>query len=69
VVDLGVYSTALGAAQRLSNGNYYFGAGDLPDLSSVMKEFDPSGASVYTLQSSGPEYRSFRMRDLYTPPY
>src|SRR5262249_2253600 len=46
VVDLGVYSAALGAAQRLSNGNYYFGAGDLPDLSSLMKEFDPSGAAV-----------------------
>jgi arylsulfate sulfotransferase len=67
--DLGVYSSALGAAQKLSNGNYYFGAGILSDNSALMIELDPSGNPVYALQSSGPEYRSFRMRDLYTPPY
>jgi arylsulfate sulfotransferase len=67
--DLGVFSIALGAAQKLSNGDYYFGAGDLPDGSSLIQELDPTGALVYSLGASAPEYRSFRMRDLYTPPY
>jgi len=64
-----VYSAALGAAQRLANGNYYFSAGTLPDMSALLEEFDSSGAPVYSLKSSGPEYRSFRMRNLYTSPY
>ena len=68
-VDLDVYSAALGAAQRLANGNYYFSAGTLPDMSALLEEFDSSGAPVYSLKSSGPEYRSFRMRNLYTSPY
>ncbi len=67
--DLGVFSTALGAAQKLSSGNYFFDAGILADESALLVEVDPSGSPVYSLQSSGPEYRSFRMRDLYTPPY
>ncbi len=67
--DLGVFSVALGAAQWLSNGNYYFGAGDLPDSSSLIQELDSTGAPAYSLTVSAPEYRSFRMRDLYTPPY
>jgi arylsulfate sulfotransferase len=67
--DLGVYSSALGSAQKLANGNYFFDAGILSDESALLVEVDPSGNPVYSLQSSGPEYRSFRMRDLYTPPY
>jgi arylsulfate sulfotransferase len=67
--DLGVYSTALGSAQQLSNGNYFFDAGILADESALLVEVDPSGNPVYSLKSAGPEYRAFRMRDLYTPPY
>jgi arylsulfate sulfotransferase len=67
--DLGVYSTALGSAQQLSNGNYFFDAGILADESALLVEVDPTGNPVYSLKSAGPEYRTFRMRDLYTPPY
>jgi len=65
--DLGNYSAALGSAQRLPNGNYDFGLGLLPDGTSVTIEVDSSGQSVYALGGAAPEYRSFRMRDIYTP--
>jgi len=66
--DLGAYSFALGSAQRLPNGNYHFNLGWLqPSNTSQAVEVDPSGARVYTLQSASPAYRSFRLRDLYTP--
>jgi arylsulfate sulfotransferase len=65
--DLGLYSIALGSAQSLSNGNFHFDNGFLPDASSQSIEVDPSGKVVYTIQTRGPEYRSFRMRDIYSP--
>ncbi|HYM12607.1 MAG TPA: aryl-sulfate sulfotransferase [Bryobacterales bacterium] len=65
--DLGAYSFALGAAQKLPNGNYHFDLGILPDRSSRSVEVDPSGNTVYSIQVATPEYRTFRMRDLYTP--
>ena len=67
--DLGVYSAALGSAQQLSNGDYFFDAGTLSDTSALLVELDPTGQTVYSFSSSGSEYRSFRMPDLYTPPY
>jgi hypothetical protein len=65
-LDLGQYSFALGAAQTLRNGNYHFSNGFLPDASTVAIEVDPAGKPVYALQTCGPEYRSFRMRDMYS---
>ena len=66
--DLGGYSFALGSAQKLPNGNYHFTLGWLqPGTSSQSVEVDPSGNAVYSLQVGSPNYRSFRMRDIYTP--
>jgi hypothetical protein len=65
--DLGLYTFALGAAQKLPNGNYHFDVGYLSDGTSTSMEVDPSGNTVYSLHAGAPEYRSFRMADLYTP--
>lgn len=65
--DLGAYSAALGSAQILSDGNYHFNVGVLSDSSSMAIEIDPSGQPVYELKVAAPEYRSFRMNDIYTP--
>jgi arylsulfate sulfotransferase len=67
-VDLGTYSFALGSAQRLPNGNFHFDNGFLTDASSIATEVDSSGKIVYQLKSAAPAYRSFRMRDMYSPP-
>jgi hypothetical protein len=66
--DLGAFCSALGAAQELPNGNYHFGCGLLPDMSSESMEISRMGEIVYSLQTSGFEYRTYRMRDLYTAP-
>jgi hypothetical protein len=60
--DLGTYSSAFGAAQRLSNGNYSFTAGAEPRRSI---EVLPDGSPTYVLQLSISLYRSFRVRTLY----
>src|SRR5207244_462868 len=67
--DLGSYSGALGAAERLSNGNYSFTLGTngpepvKPPAHTV--EVTPDGTKVYDLTVNKPEYRAFRMRTLY----
>src|SRR5947208_5415511 len=67
--DLGSYSGALGAAERLSNGNYSFTLGangpepPIPPAHTV--EVSPDGTKVYDLKVNKPEYRSYRMRTLY----
>jgi arylsulfate sulfotransferase len=73
--DLGQYSTALGSAQRLSNGNYHFLSGlistgdfTLTSLFSQSLEVSADGTIRYIFQVVGPMYRSFRMPDLYSPP-
>jgi hypothetical protein len=66
-IDLGQYSFALGAAQWLPNGDYHFVVGFLPDGTSTSVEFDVSGNLQFALHADAPVYRSFRMRDLYTP--
>jgi arylsulfate sulfotransferase len=68
--DVGVYSLALGTAQKLSDGNYHFDFGYVldpegPDAYAI--EVDPSGNVLYQAKSSAPLYRSFRMTDMYTP--
>jgi hypothetical protein len=67
--DLGSYSGALGAAERLSNGNYSFTLGvngpepPVPPARTV--EVSPDGQKVFELQVNKPEYRAYRMRTLY----
>jgi hypothetical protein len=64
--NLGAMSPALGSAQRLSNGNYEFGLGILPQSQFV--EVNPSGAVVSKIELPDQStYRCFRMRDMYTP--
>ena len=65
--DLGTYSLALGAAQKLPNGNYHFDLGWGPGGTAQSLEVDPTGRIVYAIQGEVQEYRTFRMRDLYTP--
>jgi hypothetical protein len=65
--DLGQYSFALGSANKLPNGNYHFNVGFLNDATSIAIEVDASGKTVYALRAAAPDYRSFRMRDMYTP--
>jgi hypothetical protein len=65
-VDFGEYSLALGSAHKLPNGNYHFDVGDLL-VSSQSVEIDPSGHLAYGISIGSISYRSFRMRDLYTP--
>jgi arylsulfate sulfotransferase len=66
--DLGNYSSALGAAQRLSNGNYSFTSGFQgapPNIFGQSIEVRPDGSKVYVLQVARTLYRSFRVRTLY----
>jgi arylsulfate sulfotransferase len=65
--DLGVFSQALGSAKKLDNGNYHFNIGWLPDFSSISIELDPAGNVHYSVKIGTLEYRTFRMKDLYTP--
>ncbi|MBS1854713.1 MAG: aryl-sulfate sulfotransferase [Acidobacteria bacterium] len=64
--DLGGFSFALGNAQPLRNGGYLFDVGWLPDNSSRLVVVDGSGNPLETVRMSAPEYRNFRMRDMYT---
>jgi len=67
--DLGSYAGALGAAERLSNGNYSFTLGTngpepiRPPARTV--EVTPDGTRVYELRANTPEYRTYRVRTLY----
>src|SRR5581483_6623338 len=67
--DLGSYAGALGAAERLSNGNYSFTLGTYgpvpirPPAHTV--EVTPTGVKVFDLEANTPEYRSHRVRTLY----
>ncbi len=65
--DLGGYSFALGSAQLLPNGNYHFNSGILPGQKAQSIELDPDGNIVYAIEVGTPEYRSFRMLNLYSP--
>ncbi len=67
--DLGSYSGALGAAERLSNGDYSFTLGtNGPEpirAPAHTVEVSPDGTKVYDLIANAPEYRTFRVRTLY----
>jgi len=70
--DLGSYSEAVGSAQKLPNGNYHFDSGFILDaqgnLNAQSVELNPSGTQVFEIGFEAPEYRTFRMQDLYTAP-
>ena len=70
--DLGVFSPALGAAQRLSDGTYHFDAGfvSLPSgpggSQALSLQIDPEGNTlVFSVSLPVAVYRSFRLDDLY----
>jgi arylsulfate sulfotransferase len=64
-LDLGDYSSAVGTAQLLSNGNYFFDLGFLTPQSKL-REFSPSSALEAEFEQPGIVYRAFRMRSLYS---
>ena len=72
-VDLGAMAFALGAAQQLPDGSYHFDVGWITNdtiggaNSSRSVEVDKSGNVLYGMAITTPEYRTFRMPDLYTP--
>ncbi len=70
--DLGAFSIAVGSAQRLSGGDYSFEAGFIdpgPTPMARAVETSPDGKITYAQQVDGLiEYRSFRLRDLYSAP-
>ncbi|HEY1336630.1 MAG TPA: aryl-sulfate sulfotransferase [Bryobacteraceae bacterium] len=63
--DLGMYSFALGATEKLPNGNYWFVAGFLADASGVSEELDATGKPVFALRTAAPVYRSYRLASMY----
>ena len=68
--DLGSCSRALGSAQRLSNGNLFFGNGLLGDPAHPLSqglELSLDGATKFSVGASAFTYRVFRMKDLYRP--
>jgi len=74
-VDLGFYAQAMGSAQLLSNGNYFFLPALVPGNGTVYSysiEIFPTPGTLTGNQVSnvqGPEhYRAWRMPNLYTPP-
>lgn len=68
--DLGGYSSALGSAQKLSNGDLHFGSGylrDQPTPRSEGIEVALDGTRKYTIEANAFVYRSLRMKDIYRP--
>lgn len=65
--NLGGFSFAMGDAQALRNGDYFFGGGWLPDNTSRAVETDGAGNQVEMVRIGNPEYRSFQMQNLYGP--
>jgi hypothetical protein len=68
-VNLPYYSSALGTAQLLDNGHYWFLMG-IPIDSKGMAfsegvEVNPAGAKVFAQRSAGPRYRAPRMSTLF----
>ncbi len=71
-VDLGVYSSAVGSAQLLDNGDYSFMAGFVGNLHGYFIEILPeagtiTGSQVFNWESTM-SYRAWRMSSLYEPP-
>jgi hypothetical protein len=74
-VNLGVYSTAMGSAQLLADGNYYFMAAVVATSngdSAYDIEIQPTAGTdtgIQLMNISGPPcYRGWQMPSLYSPP-
>jgi hypothetical protein len=71
--DLGVFSPALGSAQRLADGQYQFVAGFVADAGALFGRAGYtlgvalSGEVFSSIKILSPVYRSFRVVDLYGP--
>ena len=72
--ELGVFSSALGSAQKLLDGSYAFDAGFVSDpdgafgAAAFSIQIDPPGNQVVSsIKLPEPVYRSFRVTDLYGP--
>ena len=68
--DLGNYSSALGSAQMLPNGNLAFTSGfqgAAPNTFGQTIEVLPDGSQTYVQEMTGMEYRSYFMSTLYGP--
>jgi arylsulfate sulfotransferase len=64
------YSSVVGSARTLQNGNLYFEAGFIDGTYSQSIEFNsnaPYASPLVTFTSNAPSYRGFRMTDLYSP--
>jgi arylsulfate sulfotransferase len=75
-VDLGVYSTAMGSAQLLSGGDYFFLAAAVNLTPTVITSYSDeilptagtdTGTKVFNLEGTE-SYRAWRMPSLYQPP-
>src|SRR5262249_46273822 len=66
--DMGNYSSYLGSAERLPNGNYVFGSGGQSTAIGQSIEVRPDGTIVYVQEVSTPESRTYRVGDLYGGP-
>jgi arylsulfate sulfotransferase len=74
--DLGTFSTAMGSAQLLPDGNYFFMSGWVvihDNLSSYALEIAPtagadSGTTVMNVEEGDGEYRAWQVTNLYNPP-
>jgi hypothetical protein len=63
--DMGAYS-----AHMLANGNFHFDLGIIRGTTTARSvEVDLQGNFVYQIQTNAPEYRTFRLQDLYTNGY
>jgi hypothetical protein len=66
-------SPAVGAAQRLSRGNFLIGTGWVLDettpsgFSTDAFEVSPGGDSIYIQRFPTQSYRTFLLRDMYNP--
>jgi hypothetical protein len=68
--DLGLYANAVGSAQLLSDGNYFFD-GRLPNTGGIEILRTPgrlTGTQVLNITSQYNSYRAWRMSCLYAPP-
>jgi hypothetical protein len=69
--DLGVYCASQGSAQLLPNGDYLFQPGiiDGTTMQSLEVTAAVPNTVVFNMQVQDDSYRTFRMPDMYTPPY
>jgi arylsulfate sulfotransferase len=75
-VNLGVYSSAMGSAQLLADGNYFFLAAIVGNGTGTLNGYDiqiqpmpgtDTGPQVMNIKGP-PSYRSWQMPNLYNPP-